>query len=322
MERLLENSRTLKLDHCYDALCEVILPKARFLEHPVGNFLTFKKVVDSLPVARPSQIHLDEDMIRIGKKQDIDQGTYDLLFEKLRQLRPWRKGPYDIFGVEIDTEWRSNLKWNRVKDQIKPLKGKRILDIGSSSGYYMFRMAAQDPLMVLGLEPQSSFYYQYLALQSFLKLENVYCIPIVFNDLPMMDGYFDAVFCMGILYHRRSPIDMLKDIHDRMAPGGEIVVENLVIDSHENTCLFPKDRYAKMRNVFFIPDLASMASWLSRAGFSNIRCVDVTPTTVEEQRRTPWIKTESLDDFLDPDDPSKTVEGYPAPVRAIFIAEA
>jgi tRNA (mo5U34)-methyltransferase len=107
-----------------------------------------------------------------------------------------------------------------------------------------------------------------------------------------------------------------------MVPGGELILENLVIDSRQNICLFPKDRYAKMRNVFFIPDLAAMESWLVRAGFADIRCVDVVKTTQEEQRNTQWIQTETLEDFLDPDDPDKTVEGYPAPVRAIFVARA
>ena len=27
-----------------------------------------------------------------------------------RELKPWRKGPFDIFGLFIDTEWRSFIK--------------------------------------------------------------------------------------------------------------------------------------------------------------------------------------------------------------------
>jgi tRNA (mo5U34)-methyltransferase len=183
-------------------------------------------------------------------------------------------------------------------------------------------MAADNPLMVLGLEPQSTFYFQYLTLQKILKLDRVFCLPIPHDQLPRMDNYFDTVFCMGVLYHRKSPVQMLKDICDAMRPGGQLVLENLIIDTRDNLCLFPKDRYAKMRNVFFIPDLLVMESWLLRAGFTDIRCVDVTRTSMEEQRKTPWIQTESLKDFLDPHDPDKTVEGYPAPVRAIFTANA
>jgi tRNA (mo5U34)-methyltransferase len=50
--------------------------------------------------------------------------------------------------------------------------------------------------------------------------------------------------------------------------------------------------------------------------------VDISTTSIEEQRSTEWMKFESLKDFLDPEDPSKTVEGHPAPIRAVFVAEA
>ncbi|MCK5100196.1 MAG: tRNA 5-methoxyuridine(34)/uridine 5-oxyacetic acid(34) synthase CmoB, partial [Desulfobacteraceae bacterium] len=187
---------------------------------------------------------------------------------------------------------------------------------------YMFRLAALNPLMVLGVEPQHSFYYQYLALQKYLNLENVFCLPIKFETLPCMQGYFDTVFCMGILYHRKSPVEMLQAMHKLMRKDGNLIVENLVLESKQGLCLFPESRYAKMRNVFFIPDLKCMESWLARAGFSNIKCVDVSKTTIEEQRQTDWIQTESLIDFFDPEDHNKTIEGYPAPVRAIFTASA
>ena len=136
-----------------------------------------------------------------------------------------------------------------------------------------------------------------------------------------MTGYFDTVFCMGILYHRISPVETLRQIRSMMAKGGELVVETLVMEGDEDTALFPQDRYAKMRNVFFIPTVPCLANWLSRAGFTNIRCLDTSPTTLAEQRKTDWVATESLADFLDPEDPEKTVEGYQAPVRSVLVAE-
>ncbi|MCP4721954.1 MAG: tRNA 5-methoxyuridine(34)/uridine 5-oxyacetic acid(34) synthase CmoB, partial [Desulfobacteraceae bacterium] len=299
--------------------------KREFLDQTKGNFQRFKEVVESLPDLVPSKIDLRGNHVIVGDEKDISPGIPEGkkdLHEKLAKLCPWRKGPFNLFGVEVDTEWQSWMKWDRLLPHMPELEGRRILDIGSSNGYYMFRMAAENPLFVLGLEPQSSFYYQYLAVQKFLRRENVFCLPIPHDQLPRMDRYFDLVFCMGVLYHRKSPIEMLKGIHDSLKKGGEIVLENLVIDSRDNHCLFPRDRYGKMRNVFFIPDLLAMESWLARAGFKNIRCVDVAKTSLEEQRKTDWIQTESLKDFLDPNDPGKTIEGYPAPVRAVFIARA
>jgi tRNA (mo5U34)-methyltransferase len=322
MERLVKNSHTLKIDQWYNEFKELVRDKRIFLNHAKGNYLKFKTVLEALPDIRPSFIDLESRVITIGDASDLTKAEHSLFVDKLEQLCPWRKGPFNLFGILIDSEWQSWMKWERLIPQISNLKGRKILDIGSSNGYYLFKMAGCNPLMVLGVEPQSTFYFQYLTLQKFLKQKNVFCLPVPHDQLPKMDNYFDTVFCMGVLYHRKSPVQMLKDICDSMRSGGELILENLVIDSRQDICLFPKDRYAKMRNVFFIPDLLVMESWLLRAGFKNIRCVDITRTSFEEQRKTRWIQTESLKDFLDPNDPDKTVEGYPAPVRAIFMATA
>ncbi|SDU21079.1 tRNA 5-methoxyuridine(34)/uridine 5-oxyacetic acid(34) synthase CmoB [Desulfobacula phenolica] len=322
MENFLQYYHHLRLDQHYNEFKRLINEKRAFLDHAKGNFLKFKQIVDALPDFRPSIIDLENQAVTIGDSSDLTPDQYHLLNNSVEQLCPWRKGPFSLFGIKIDSEWQSWMKWERLKPHIGSLKGRRIMDIGSSNGYYMFKMAAQNPLMVLGVEPQSTFYFQYLIIQKFLRQKNVFCLPVTHDQLPKTDNYFDTVFCMGVLYHRKSPVQMLKDICDSMRPGGELVLENLVIESKQNLCLFPKDRYAKMRNIFFIPDLLAMESWLLRAGFTNIRCVDITKTCGQEQRKTRWIQTESLKDFLDPDDPDKTIEGYPAPVRAIFLATA
>ncbi len=322
MERLLKRVHEFKIDtYCKD-LERVIREKRVFLDNARGNFLKFRSILDTISEHTPSCIDLKGRAITIGNRSDITKKEYTVLKSQLKQLCPWRKGPFHVFGITIDSEWQSWMKWERLENHISTLKGRRILDIGSSNGYYMFKMAAGRPLMILGVEPQSSFYFQYLAMQKFLRLENVFSLPIPYDQLPKMEKIFHTVFCMGVLYHRKSPVEMLKDIYDSMKPGGELVLENLVIDSKQNICLFPRNRYAKMRNIFFIPDLLVLESWLLRAGFTNIRCIDISKTTLKEQRKTRWIHTETLKDFLDPDDPYKTIEGYPAPVRAVFIADA
>jgi len=305
-----------------DKLNAALEKKRPFFETPKGNILKYATALEALPKVIPSTFNLASDVVGGGSARDIPFSQRADMEDSLYQMCPWRKGPFDLFGISIDTEWQSFIKWDRFISHIAPLHRKRILDIGSSNGYYMFRMAAFDPSLVVGLEPQHTFYFQYLALQKYLKLPRVVNLPFTFDEFPVADHYFDTVFCMGVLYHRKSPLEMLKRIHDSLKKGGELVLENLIINSTEDFCLFPEDRYAKMRNVFFIPSITAMTSWLKRTGFDNIRCVDVSPTTPGEQRKTPWIQTESLDDFLDPTDPQKTVEGYPAPLRAIFIANA
>jgi tRNA (mo5U34)-methyltransferase len=125
---------------------------------------------------------------------------------------------------------------------------------------------------------------------------------------------------MGVLYHRRSPLDHLLELKGCLRPGGQLILETLIVAGVEDTVFMPRGRYAKMRNVWFLPSVAAMLLWLQRCGFKEIACVDTTRTTIEEQRRTAWMTFESLADYLDRKNPDMTIEGYPAPLRAIFIA--
>jgi tRNA (mo5U34)-methyltransferase len=154
------------------------------------------------------------------------------------------------------------------------------------------------------------------------KTHPVQLLPLGIEDLPANLQAFDTVFSMGVFYHRRSPFSHLAELKGCLRKGGELVLETLVIEGGENEVLVPQGRYAKMRNVWFIPSPATLVSWLSRAGLSEIRLIDVSATTTDEQRSTDWMRFESLSDYLNPNHPDRTVEGYPAPRRAMIVATA
>lgn len=322
MDKLVENRSKLRIDHCIDDLKNVIKAKEKKLANDYGLEKMCRELFAQLPELSPSTIDLTSDWIKIGSKEDISNDDFRLLHSILGNFSPWRKGPFELFGIKIDTEWASYIKWNRLKDRISPLKGKRVLDIGCSSGYYMLRMLEHSPSMILGVDPQILFYYQFLTLRKYLTLPDIYYIPGTMEELPTFEKYFDTIFSMGILYHRKSPVEALQTIHKNLKNGGELVLETLIIEGDTDTALFPVDRYAKMKNVYFIPTVKCLESWLLRAKFTDIETIDISRTTLEEQRKTEWINTESLDDFIDPSDPSKTVEGYPAPVRVVITAKA
>lgn len=322
MKRFIENLDRLGLGHCKDHMRELVDSLDRRLTLSYGNEKKWRDLFNQLPDIVPSGHDLTLDRIHIGQARDTDDTTSRVLYETLKAMTPWRKGPFDVFGINVDSEWASNIKWNRLKDHIEPLKDRKVLDIGCSSGYYMFKMLEYGPRMVLGIDPQILFYYQFKAMQKYLQSDRLFYLPAKLEDLPPLPGYFDSVFFMGVIYHRKSPVDSLNEIRESMRTGGELILETLIIEDDGPVALFPMDRYAKMRNVFFIPSVPCLEGWLSRARFEDIRCLDISRTTAREQRKTDWIKTESLEDFLDPLDPLKTVEGYPAPVRAIVTAKA
>ena len=287
-----------------------------------GDIPRWQQAVESLPELDIHSVDLVSDRVSVNIKANIDNSLVQqsTLRSALMALHPWRKGPFSLAGVVIDTEWRSDFKWQRLLKKIAPLAGKRVLDVGCGSGYHCWRMAGEGADLVIGIDPTPLFVMQYWALQTYLQQPNVWVLPTRMESLPAKLGSFDSVFSMGVLYHRRSPFDHLQELRDALVDGGQLILETLVIDGSEGQVLVPEGRYSKMGNVWFIPSVATLCQWLRKMKFSDIQVVDVSTTTPEEQRRTEWMTFHSLTDFLDPDDMTKTAEGYPAPQRAIVVA--
>jgi len=230
-----------------------------------------------------------------------------------RLMMPWRKGPFDLFGLHIDTEWRSDLKYNFLRPHFN-LTGKKVADIGCNNGYYMFRMLEDTPAKIVGFDPSAVFKTQFDFINHFVKSDIVYELLGV-EHLPFYEEKFDVIFCLGVLYHRSDPVGMLKDLAKGLEEGGEIYLDTFIIEGDEPHALCPAGSYSKITNVYFVPTLNALENWCTRAGFKSFEVLGTVVTTSDEQRKTSWIESHSLEDFLDPADSSKTVEGYPAPVR-------
>ena len=286
-----------------------------------GELDKWLAMLDNLPNKKPSSIDLIS-QVRIGNVADCDENCRELLEQDLRMLMPWRKGPISILGIEINTEWHSDWKWDRIEPHLASLKGKHVLDIGCGNGYYALRSYAQGAGLVIGVDPGQKYIMQFYAIKKYLGDIPVHLLPLGIEDIPRPLKAFDTVFSMGVLYHRRSPLEHLYELRDCLKPGGELVLETLVIEGDVNSVLLPTDRYQQMRNVWFLPSCDALVLWLQRCGFKNVRVVDVSKTTTNEQRTTDWMEFDSLDKFLDPDDSSKTIEGYPGPIRAVVLANA
>ena len=237
-------------------------------------------------------------------------------------LHPWRKGPYELLGLQIDTEWRSDWKWDRVIPHLQPLNNRLVLDVGCGNGYHCWRMLGSGAKRVIGIDPSAKFVFQFNAIKKYAGIDlPIDVLPLGIEHMPSKLAAFDTVFSMGILYHRRSPMEHLRELRELLRPGGQLVLETLVIDGPKGQTLVPEGRYAKMPNVWFLPTPETLVSWLRKQGYINPRIVDISTTSLDEQRSTEWMTYDSLSDFLDPKDFSKTAEGHPAPTRAVVIAE-
>lgn len=286
-----------------------------------GNIPQWLSVLNQLPHVTQQKPFIHKGALTFKSEEGFSKELKHSLEQMLLQFHPWRKGPYSIFDIYIDTEWRSDFKWDRLCNHIRPLKNKYVLDVGCGNGYHCWRMILEGADFVLGIDPYILSSMQFHAINHFSQHFPLWIIPVGIEDVPKELHFFDTVFSMGVLYHRRSPFDHLYDLAGCLHSKGELVLETLVIEGKNGDVLVPEGRYGKMRNVWFIPSVLTLESWLKRCRFRNIRCVSETPVTQKEQRATGWMHFESLPDFLDPENRLLTIEGYPAPRRAVFIAE-
>ncbi|KGK15498.1 tRNA methyltransferase [Vibrio navarrensis] len=285
-----------------------------------GDFDRWLRALNKISADAPDNIELKQS-VTISNHQPMPIGELKKLESLLRTFHPWRKGPYHVHGIHIDTEWRSDWKWDRVLPHISPLKNRSVLDVGCGNGYHMWRMLGEGARLCVGIDPSHLFLIQFEAIRKLMGGDQrAHLLPLGIEQLPKLQA-FDTVFSMGVLYHRRSPLDHLIQLKDQLVSGGELILETLVIEGDENAVLVPKERYAQMRNVYFFPSARALKVWLELVGFEQVRIVDENVTSIGEQRSTDWMTHNSLPDYLDPSDASKTVEGYPAPRRSVLIAK-
>ncbi len=286
-----------------------------------GNLPRWLATLKDLPKAQWDDYDFTQPIIQIGDRAALNATEQAKLKQMLLSLSPWRKGPFNMAGISIDAEWRSDLKWQRLAEQIDDLSGRLVLDVGSGNGYYALRMVGAGARQVVMVDPSQLALCQFTALRQALKSPPpITFLPVGIDQVPQRLALFDTVFSMGVLYHRRSPLDHLNHLRQLLRPGGQLVLETLVIPGKAGQILVPESRYAQMRNVWFLPSVDELIHWLKRIGFDRVVCINESNTMVQEQRRTQWMSFHSLSEFLDPNDAGQTIEGYPAPRRAIIAA--
>ncbi len=282
------------------------------------GFLRYRRPYQGLQHFSAKHVQCDSDRVTIGASEEVSATEQQKIEEQLRAFMPWRKGPFSVFGIEVDAEWQSQRKWQRLANFLPEMTDKIVADIGCNNGYYMFRMAPFKPKAVFGFEPSIQHYYCFKALNSMAGIKNLHIDLLGAEHLPLFPECFDLLFLMGIIYHRSAPVDCLRDIFCSLRSGGTLILESQTIPGDMPIALFPEKTYAKVPGTYFIPTASCLQNWVQRAGFSTVEVFAQHPMSSIEQRATSWMQFESYADFIDPCDPKKTVEGYPAPDR-VFI---
>lgn len=291
------------------------IKKQKAKEYGFKDYKVVQQALEHLPNLEDIEFDLG-DTISIDSKK-ITQEDKQHIFKTAELLKPWRKGPFQIFDTFINTEWQSFMKYNLLEPHFaKHITNKRVVDIGCNNGYYLFKMMSLKPAKLVGFDPYTIFKMQFEFINHFLKTDIIY-EPLGVEHIPYYDEKFDTIFCLGVLYHRNEPVKMLKDLKKGLKKKGVIFLDTFIIEGEEQMALCPTT-YMKIPNISFVPTLNALKNWLQKAKLENFEVLYIADQSPIEQRETKWIKGESLVDFLDPKDKTKTIEGYPAPKR-VFL---
>ncbi|ECP6081745.1 tRNA 5-methoxyuridine(34)/uridine 5-oxyacetic acid(34) synthase CmoB [Campylobacter jejuni] len=280
------------------------LLEKQFLNHPL-----YAKIQELKALNLACNFSLDDSVNLSTNSQAKDE-----ILAIAKELKPWRKGPFKIDDLFIDTEWQSFIKFNILKPFMNEISQKCVADIGCNNGYYMFKMLEFNPVKLIGFDPSIKYRLQFELINALAKTPIKYELLGV-EDLPSYGLKFDVIFCLGVIYHRSDPIKMLKDLKAGLNKNGVVFLDTMYIENEREIALVPNKTYSKIPNIYFIPSISALKNWCERAGFKEFEVLATKKTDENEQRKTEWIDSFSLENFLDPKDKNLTIEGYEAPKR-------
>lgn len=280
------------------------LLEKQFLNHPL-----YAKIQELKALNLACNFSLDDSVNLSTNSQAKDE-----ILAIVKELKPWRKGPFKIDNLFIDTEWQSFIKFNILKPFMGEISQKCVADIGCNNGYYMFKMLEFNPVKLIGFDPSIKYRLQFELINTLAKTPIKYELLGV-EDLPNYGLKFDVIFCLGVIYHRSDPIKMLKDLKAGLNKNGVVFLDTMYIEDEREIALVPNKTYSKIPNIYFVPSISALKNWCERAGFKEFEVLATKKTDENEQRKTEWIDSFSLENFLDPKDKNLTIEGYEAPKR-------
>jgi len=104
-----------------------------------GDLRAWKAALALLPQVNSQTIDLNT-AVKIGALDDCDEQTRTQIRHALELLIPWRKGPYWVHGVHIDTGWRSDGKGGRGGAYLAPLNDGLVWAVGCGNGEHCWRV--------------------------------------------------------------------------------------------------------------------------------------------------------------------------------------
>lgn len=236
------------------------LLEKQFLNHPL-----YAKIQELKALNLACNFSLDDSVNLSTNSQAKDE-----ILAIAKELKPWRKGPFKIDDLFIDTEWQSFIKFNILKPFMNEISQKCVADIGCNNGYYMFKMLEFNPAKLIGFDPSIKYRLQFELINALAKTPIKYDLLGV-EDLPNYGLKFDVIFCLGVIYHRSDPIKMLKDLKAGLNKNGVVFLDTMYIEDEREIALVPNKTYSKIPNIYFVPSINALKTGAKEQDLKNLK---------------------------------------------------
>ena len=141
-----------------EALLDLKIERSSWLDYPINK--KFKDFFIENNIQFKSEHNVfNQSHVEIGKSQELSSEDRERLIQYAKDFIPWRKGPFKFFEEELDAEWRSDFKWDRIAknyDIASLIKDKTVLDIGCNDGS-LLDIFKKYGAVTKGIEPTGAY---------------------------------------------------------------------------------------------------------------------------------------------------------------------
>lgn len=209
--------------------------------------------------------------------------------KEMNEINWWHK--INLKGVV--TPGKDNSEWKLSILQLpKDLKGKSVIDVGAWDGFFSFEAEKRNAKSVLAIDSitwqndklwdvsmnkevehsgKKGFNFAHKILGSNVESYEAE----VMNLNSQVDGKFDLVLCLGILYHMEDPYGMCKVMYDITADDGICILEthmDCMNDEKPKMAFYPNKECNNDPGTWCGPNKACVIGMLESVGFE-VKCV-------------------------------------------------
>jgi tRNA (mo5U34)-methyltransferase len=190
----------------------------------------------------------------------------------------------DLYTPGVARDHRYRIPW--LPDRFDDLS---VLDVGTFDGFYAFLAEHRGARRVVAIDNEQYLMWvkarwgiELRGGEGFRAMHGLLGSAVEYRKLDAfaldrLEERFDFVYCFGILHRVESPLGLLRAIRERLAPGGEVLIEtygSVEADGAMLRVFRPGEVYAGDEYVYWGFTGSGLAHLAAQAGYRGASVLD------------------------------------------------